>query len=252
MNTATPRLQRTRKKCWAIRNRVYSEAERPARLFDNLVLEHASNEKVLLEIGCGREATWLRKMAGHFRAGIGVDLQVTSTASRGSQCALLVGDAHAIPLAPKTVDVIVCRDALEHFANPVLTFMEWARVLRPNGWVLVSTVNKFFYPVLLARIFPFALRRRINAIVSGTAEENTFPVFYRANTRRAIRRLAVRAGLLPVSINYVSCHPTYLVFNTLVYRIGVAIERITNRHECFAPLRHLIHGALQLPNGPAS
>jgi len=60
------------------------------------------------------------------------------------------------------------------------------------------------------------------------AEADTFPVLYRANTRRRIAQLAREVGLTPVSFQFVG-DPSYLAFNELLYRLAVLAERLTPR-----------------------
>jgi len=241
-----PVLQTTRKKCWAIRNRVYPREVWPDVLHLKSLLSFASKDRVLLEIGCGRDARQLRKMAPSFGRAIGLDLEVGLQADPSSGCALLCADAHETPLRPNSVDVIACGDALEHFRDPETVFAECARVLAPGGRMVVTTVNKFFPPVLLGRLLPHRVRRFVNRIVSGTEGEDTYPTYYRANTPRELRRLAARAGFTTVSIRYVSHHPIYFLFSVTIYRIAVFFEQIVRRHDRLGCLRHLIHATFQL------
>jgi ubiquinone/menaquinone biosynthesis C-methylase UbiE len=43
------------------------------------------------------------------------------------------GDAHALPLADSSVDVVACRKSAHHFVNAAQAASEWARVLKPGG-----------------------------------------------------------------------------------------------------------------------
>ncbi len=43
------------------------------------------------------------------------------------------GDAHALPLADSSVDIVTCRKAAHHFTNVAQAVSEWARVLKPGG-----------------------------------------------------------------------------------------------------------------------
>lgn len=46
-------------------------------------------------------------------------------------------DAHALPLADGSVDVIACRYAAHHFIDVAQAVSEWARILKPGGKLLL-------------------------------------------------------------------------------------------------------------------
>jgi len=48
------------------------------------------------------------------------------------------GDAHALPFASGSVDVVACRFSAHHFAQMAQAIQEWARVLVPGGKLMVS------------------------------------------------------------------------------------------------------------------
>lgn len=56
----------------------------------------------------------------------------------------IVGDAHQLPLADKSVGAIVCLSVLEHLTDPGQAVNEMLRVLRPGGKALIYT--HFIYP----------------------------------------------------------------------------------------------------------
>ena len=49
-----------------------------------------------------------------------------------------VAPAHDLPLETATVDAVVCTQVLEHIAEPVETLLEFRRVLRPGGRLIVT------------------------------------------------------------------------------------------------------------------
>ena len=51
----------------------------------------------------------------------------------------IVGDAAAIPLKDQTVDLVVCKQVLEHVRDPVALLREVRRVLKPGARILLST-----------------------------------------------------------------------------------------------------------------
>ena len=47
------------------------------------------------------------------------------------------GDAHALPLADGSADVVTCRQSAHHFINAAQAVREWARILKPGGKVIL-------------------------------------------------------------------------------------------------------------------
>jgi SAM-dependent methyltransferase len=50
--------------------------------------------------------------------------------------AMILGDAHAIPMLDKTVDIVLCMSVFEHLKNPYLAAQEIRRILKPGGYLI--------------------------------------------------------------------------------------------------------------------
>jgi SAM-dependent methyltransferase len=80
--------------------------------------------------GCGDAGERARLEALGFRVS-GFDI-------RWSPGTDFVGDAHQIPLADATYDLVLSMQVLEHLHSPWIAVEEVARVLRPGGWFVGS------------------------------------------------------------------------------------------------------------------
>lgn len=234
----------TLKTCNAIREQHYPRDNWPGLLYEAAVAQRAGCDSVLLEIGCGREGKRLSRMTCNFRLGIGIDMEVAAQLNGDGKTRLILGDAHRIALASRSVDVISMANVAEHLADPVAVFRECHRVLKPNGRLVVMTVNQFFPPIAFGRLLPHGLRRIANRIASGTREEDTFPAYYRANTARALAACARQSGFAVDKVRYLPHHPHYLMFSTIAYRLGILLERTLRP---IAGLRHMILGVFSKP-----
>ena len=56
----------------------------------------------------------------------------------------IIGDAHAIPAEDASFDCVMAQDVLEHLHSPQVFIQEIKRVLRPQGYVLVTA--PFLHP----------------------------------------------------------------------------------------------------------
>lgn len=91
--------------------------------------------------GTGRHLAWLKSQG---RLVIGVD-QSTAMLTRAYQNApsadLRQGRLEHLPVEDSSVAGVVCALALEHAADLGPAFREFRRVLRPDGWLVVSVMH---------------------------------------------------------------------------------------------------------------
>src|SRR5262249_31719113 len=62
-----------------------------------------------------------------------------------SNLSFLVGDAVAIPIGDRSVDVITCFETLEHLEKHEEMFAEFCRVLKPTGLLILSSPKSRIY-----------------------------------------------------------------------------------------------------------
>lgn len=125
------RLTKGRFRRWYVRNRVLGSAWGD---FLSMV-EQVPPGTLVLDLGAG-EAT-LRASLAHARY-IALDRGIGHGGWDYSALDV-VADANAIPLGDGTVDFIVCKQVLEHVADPIALLREARRVLVEGGTLLLST-----------------------------------------------------------------------------------------------------------------
>lgn len=229
----------TIRKCKNIRDQIYDREQLPGTIFKREVLELISPESTIADIGCGREASFLRSLSSCVKKAYGVDLEISETIIDGNM-QIMYGDAEAIPLRDHSVDVIILVNLVEHLRNPKRVFLECKRILKPGGSLVLTTPCKFHPPILFGRAIPHRIRQWANLIITGTKKEDTFPAYYKANSAGDLCRLGSSAGLSVVSSRYLSNHPQYFMFSTFFYRCAVSVERHVLQQEAFRWFRQQI------------
>ena len=129
-----------------------------------------------------------------------------------------------LPLESESVDVVISRSVFEHLERPERVLREIQRVLRPNGRLVLTTPNKYYYSCLMVRVIPDWVKAYYFRTVFGDDAYDYFPVHYRANTRRSLRALAVAAGLQVESIEAIRHFPFYFVFSPFLFRLGILYD----------------------------
>ncbi|HYM65869.1 MAG TPA: methyltransferase domain-containing protein [Patescibacteria group bacterium] len=211
---------------------------------ETLVRRRLTPASRVLDLGCGRggvvELFWR-----DVELAAGLDPDVPSLSEhRAPGMPVIRGVGERLPFVDRSFDVIVCLWVLEHLKEPLATFAEVRRVLRPGGHFIFLTPN-LRHPLVAANRLGKALPRlqsRLVPRVYGRSGQDTFPVQYRANTPRAIRDLARAAGLDVVELR-VEPDPTYLALNEVLFRASVLGERLMPSSRGIHLLGDLVRGA---------
>ncbi|MBN9119252.1 MAG: class I SAM-dependent methyltransferase [Planctomycetes bacterium] len=134
----------------------------------------------------------------------------------------------AIPFPDGHFDAVASVMVLEHVAEPTRFLREVARVLRPGGHFVGHTVSGSHYVTWLRRAFgllPHGVNQALVRRLYGRPEVDTFPAFYRLNTRRQMLR-ACRATDLRLLRLRRYADPGYFGFTRWTAGAAVALDRL--------------------------
>ncbi len=220
-----------------LRDRLYSQDR---SLFNGLLERELSGTHNILLFGAGRglhESDWRSKE----RRVVGVDIDPVVFENKVLDEAHVYDGVH-LPFGTASFDLCVARWVIEHLPNPILSFKEIARVLKREGRFVFVTSNRWFYAYLLASLIPNRLHPALVRWGIGRAEADTFPTFYRGNSRRRLRTLLGEAGFEEEFLALELSGADYLEFAVGAYLLGVLYERIVNRFPLLSDLRQAIVG----------
>ena len=215
-------------KCQVLRRRYFADVPSREEMMDRAVSDALAPTKTLLDAGCGHDAPILRRYLDRVAFGVGIDV-VSPSQKPDPRSAVLVGNLETLPFRSGSFDVVVSRSVVEHLSNPDGVFGEISRVLRPGGRVIFTTPNKYYYSSIVAGLVSYRLKDRFMRSVFGDSGYDHFPVFYRANTRRALRQVAARAGLRLERVQALRHYPFYFLFSPTLFRLGIVYDRVVTK-----------------------
>ena len=98
-----------------------------------------------------------------------------------------------LPLADATADATAAVETIEHLENPRAFARELARIVRPGGWVAVSTPNQ----LSLLSLLTLAIKGRFSAF-----QDSEYPAHLTALLEVDLRRILAEAGLRDIRVAY--------------------------------------------------
>jgi len=181
---------------------------------------------IVLDAGCGkRSVIGEEKLKAHKTVGLEAsidDLQLNSTVDLR-----VVGNLVNIPFKQGIFDLIVCRNVVEHLERPQEVFIEFNRLLKSGGLLMVRTPNKFNPIMFLSAILPLNVRTWIKKNLFYDTEGDTFPTYYRCNSMGRMNKTLKRCGFQRTSTAYDGLM-TYFNFSKILVTTITIYERITD------------------------
>ena len=127
-----------------------ADVRRRLRLvFDECLRDVDLRDVRMLDAGCGYgvfSAAAARRGADVVSIDIGPRL--VALASARAQSHGVVGDACQLAMRDESFDIVISSEMLEHTVEPARAIGELARVLRPGGWLVLTTPNRAWQAVV--------------------------------------------------------------------------------------------------------
>jgi len=238
----------TREKCEdLVRKHYYAHGwKHGIRVYEDTIAGYAAKPMTVVDVGCGRTFPMAEFLLARVTEAHGIEL-VAQTRDLPSGAYFRPGSAYEIPYPAATFDLVLARCVLEHLDQPAKALHEFARVLKPGGRAIFLTPNRYDYVSVFAWLIPNAWHGKVVRWTEGRAEADTFPTFYRLNSRRAIRHYAAAAGLEVEALRYHNNYPSSLMFSTLTCRLGIAYDKLVTNIPALHWLQPWLLGVLRKP-----
>ena len=165
-----------------------TEIERTSKQFARAMVP-SDRPLSILDVGCGTGVNADQLAAkGHHVTGVDISKvaieKFTSEGRPGIQCDI----AQGAPFPDDTFDLVFASDVIEHLADTESFLAELFRVLRPEGMLLLTTINSAFWPFRLLGLF------------GRTVTEVQHPGHIRFFSKRGLAQCAEAAGFESVSM----------------------------------------------------
>jgi SAM-dependent methyltransferase len=204
---------------YVLRNWIDPTREYTQLIYGRLLRDLANGRATWLDAGSGHQILELRSSdeereaiaAARFVAGC--DLELSALRAHRTLANRICCNLAALPFRDRSFQLVSLNNVAEHFADPAPVFREIARVLDLEGRLVIHTPNAAGYFVrsarLARRILPRRLVLSLISYTEGRGDDDVFPTYYRANTRAALERLAVEAGMAVERLNLLRGRPLF-------------------------------------------
>lgn len=197
---------------WGPRQRLQFGYFTPDDVYEATVAKLVEPGCAWVDLGCGRDlfpsnVALAKELAGRCRLLVGVDESPNILENE------LLHDRAQSSIenyrTDRTFDVATLRMVAEHIADPAPAVEAIWRLLRPGGRVVIYTINRWSPVPLISRLVPFQLHHIVKKHIWATQEKDTFPVAYRMNTHKRLRRLFEGKDFREVHFEYLDdCRAT--------------------------------------------
>jgi len=141
MSPAETTVQRARQSLGLSQEAIY-------RMVSDAIEEYGLTGGMVVDVGCG-EGRLKRHLSKRFARYVGVDVLRYNGFPETSEFLETDLDTGRIPMPDGVADVAVSVETIEHVENPRGFVRELTRIVKPGGWVILTTPNQLSFLSLL-------------------------------------------------------------------------------------------------------
>lgn len=144
------------------------------------------------DVGCG-SGNLYRYLGSRFARYVGVDAVNYADFPRGVEFVRTDLNSSTIPLPAASADVVVSVETIEHLENPRAFVRELARLVKPGGWIIVTTPNQ----LSLLSFASLIVKKRFAAF-----QDVHYPAHLSALLEVDLRRIAAECETADAAVEY--------------------------------------------------
>lgn len=177
--------------------------------YESVLGPHARSTARWLDLGCGHallpawRAQEEKRLVDECKMLVGLDYDLPSLLAHPNIHRRVRGDIATLPFASDSFDLVTANMVVEHLASPETQFREVHRILNDGGVFIFHTPNALSHGVIVARIVPDFLKRKIVFLLDGRSTTDVFKAYYRANTKKSVLKIAESNGFELVDVTLV-------------------------------------------------
>ena len=228
--------------------RYYPDNSKDGTLFFyNWLRSYVRSVFVILNVGAGSTSfRKIRSLKGEVQKVVGADIDNEVLNNEDLNEAFII-ENDTLPFGDNTFDLAWADFVFEHIEKPEIFLKEVYRVLKPGSSFFFRTPNKYHYVSIFALMTPYQIHKlianRIRCLPDKAHEP--YPTYHRLNSRKEIIDQAKSAGFRKVELRFVEAEPSYLMFHSVPFLVGVLYEKTVNRFSSLSGIRANIFGRLE-------
>lgn len=198
----------------------------------------------VVDLGGGRRCVYHHALRPEIEL-VAVDISAEELALNQHADRTVVADVSVdLPLADRSVDLLVSRAVLEHVPDVAAAARQMARVVKPGGETLhlVPCRNSLF--ALAVRVLPFRpLLRALHTVLPATVDQVEFEVHYDRGWPAAMETVFRDAGFHDVRVEVTWAQPGYFEAFYPVFLLHALYESVARRFGVRRLAAYMVVGA---------
>lgn len=193
-------------------------------LYQDIINSCTNSDTKILDIGCGH-GDFLKPVHHKTIHSYGIDPDKEALNKNTFIKNKTVGAAENMSFESNYFDLVVSAWVLEHLPDPKKAFQEIFRILKPGGKVVFLTPNVWNYNIWIIRLIPEKFHDFFTRRLYNRQEHDTYPKQYKINSVKKIAKTLEPIGFKKSQL-ILNGDPTYISFNTLLFKFACLLERI--------------------------